>query len=170
MEKKYIQGFYQKYSKVEDLFAINLKEHGIITKATFEQDINEHWDLKLTSHDDSEISIKFDVKAVKKINRNDSQTNENIHWIELFNVLGKMGWLYGDADYFAFETDDYFIVVEKMRLQSLIADKCAEKIKTEKPELYKLYQRNGRKDMITLVKTIDLCFIANLILDKRILL
>lgn len=169
MERKYIQGYYNKFSKVEDLFALSLEKHGIITKATFAQDVNEHWDLKLTSHEDPEVNVKFDVKAVKKVNRNDSQTNENIHWIELLNVEGKRGWLYGDADYFAFETDDYWIIVEKMRLQSFIADKCAEKIKTERPELYKLYQRNGRRDTITLIKTIDLCFLANLILDKRIL-
>ena len=50
--------------------------------------------------------------------------------IELKNVHGNIGWLYGEANYFAFETVDYWIIVEKLLLQELIADKCKEKIKT----------------------------------------
>ena len=151
-------GYVKEFKKVEDKFAEVIKQFGDTSKSTKEEDIHEHWDVKL--------DIKFDVKAIKKTNRYDNEPNENIHWVELKNVRGNKGWLYGDANYFAFETEDYWIIVEKLSLQNLIADKCKEKIKTTRPELYKLYQRENREDMVTLVKTIDLCSIAEKILKK----
>jgi hypothetical protein len=74
--------------------------------------------------------------------------------------------LYGDADYFVFETDDYWLVVEKEKLQKFISEKCKEKIKTEEPALYKFYTRKDRKDVVTLVKTIDLIFISEKMFKK----
>jgi hypothetical protein len=150
--------YVKEFKKVEEKFAETIKQFGETSNSTKEEDINEHWDIKL--------DIKFDVKAIKKTNRYDLKPNENIHWVELKNVRGNKGWLYGDAHYFAFETEDYWIIVDKLKLQGLIADKCKEKVKTPTPELYKLYQRDGRLDMITLVKTIDLCSISEKILNK----
>lgn len=113
------------------------------------------------------IEIKIDHRAPKKINRWDKEINENIHWIELVNVRGDKGWLYGDIDYFCFETSDYLIYIEKKKLQSFIAFKCKDKIKTETKDLYKLYTRKNRKDKITLVKTIDLMFLSDSIISKK---
>lgn len=128
-------------------------------EATEDDDINKHVDVLIT--------IGVDVKGLKKINRNDQETNEHIHWVELKNVLGKPGWLYGEADFFAFELKDYWVVVDKHDLQRFIADKCKDKIKVVKPELYKLYQRKDRKDIITLVTSYDLCYICTKIIKKK---
>ena len=76
-----------------------------VSLPTEEEDCNEHWDLKINE-------IKIDVKAIKK-------NDENIHFVEFKNVLGKKGWLYGDADGFAFETEDYWIEVKKEDLQEI---------------------------------------------------
>ena len=100
------------------------------------QDINEHWDLM--------INYKIDVKGLRKIKRSDTEVNENIHWVEIKNVNGKLGWLYGEADYFAFETIDYWIIIDKFKLQKLITDKT-NKIYHKTPTLYSLYRRDGRK-------------------------
>jgi len=149
---------YKKFQAQETKFGELISELGKIVPATQSEDINQHWDLK--------IETKFDVKALKKIRRNDEKENENIHYVELRNVQGKLGWLYGDTDYFAFETDDYFVVVSKLELQNFISDKCKNKEKCDSPELYKLYSRKDRLDLMTLVKTIDLIYISEKMIKK----
>ncbi|MCK9541940.1 MAG: hypothetical protein M0R03_07920 [Novosphingobium sp.] len=101
----------------EDQFKKNL-ENLIKTecfKSSTKEDINEHWDVG--------VKLTFDVKGLRKVNRKDNTTDENIHWVELKNTMGNKGWLYGDATHFAFETDDYWIVVEKFKLQEFIKNK-----------------------------------------------
>jgi len=146
---------------VENIFKTKLREYfntAEVVDATPEQDMNEHWDIQ--------VNLKFDVKGLKKVRRNDNKTDENFHYIELKNVQGKTGWLYGEATHFSFETDDYWIIVEKSALQEFIKIKCKEKIKCTVPTLYQLYTRKNRKDVIVLVKTIDLMAIANFIINK----
>jgi hypothetical protein len=151
-------GYLKDFKIVEEKFAEFIKKYGETSSSTRSEDINEHWDVKL--------DVKFDVKALKKIKRSDLYPDENIHWVELRNVNGDKGWLYGDADYFVFETDDYWLVVEKEKLQKFISEKCKEKIKTEEPALYKFYTRKDRKDVVALVKTIDLIYISEKMFKK----
>lgn len=125
--------------------------------STEEQDINEHWDVS--------TDIKFDIKGLKKTKRSDENPNENIHWLEIKNVNGDSGWVYGKADYFVFETIDYWIIVDKSDLQEFIKKKIQKEWVTT-ATLYKLYRRKDRKDVITLVKTIDLMYLASSIVDK----
>lgn len=146
------------------------KEFGNIFKdvilATEKEDINEHWDLKIP-YNGVEYK-KFDVKGLKKINRVDPFTNENYHYIELKNVNGDSGWLYGEADYFTFEINEYWIIVDKAKLQELIKTKVTKKmVSTPDEALYCLYRRSDRKDVITLVKTIDLILIMDSVISKN---
>lgn len=134
------------------------KLFGDVISSTNKEDKKEHWDIL--------VQYKIDVKGLKKIRRSDAESNENIHWVEIKNVEGLSGWLYGEADYFAFETFDYFIIVEKNKLQKLIAEKTT-KTYTENPTLYFLYKRESRKDVLTLVKTIDLIYISDEIICKK---
>ena len=100
-----------------------LKHEGITSKtSTKSEDINKHFDLTIDSK-------KYDVKGLKKINRVDTTPNEQYHWIELKNVNGEYGWLYGEADYFAFELNEYWLIVDKLKLQQLIASKVNKKVK-----------------------------------------
>lgn len=149
---------YKKFQAVERKFAGALDMFNKVSFASRDEDIFDHWDVK--------IDIKIDVKAMKKINREDSEPNENIHYVEIKNVHGHKGWLYGDADYFAFEMKDYYVMVSKVKLQAMITDKCKDKIKCARPTLYQLYSREGRNDMITLVKTVDLIFISDKMIEK----
>lgn len=149
---------YKKFQAVERKFAGALDMFNKVSFASRDEDIFDHWDVK--------IDIKIDVKAMKKINREDSEPNENIHYVEIKNVHGNKGWLYGEADYFAFEMKDYYVMVSKIKLQAMIADKCKEKMKCARPTLYQLYSREGRNDMMTLVKTVDLIFISDKMIEK----
>ena len=153
-----VQSFLTEGKVKEDEFA---KLLGNTTKATQKQDMSEHWDLKLQKE------VRIDVKAIKR-DRRSGDPNENIHWVEIKNVLGRDGWLYGNATHFAFETCRYWIIVEKVSLQVLISDLCKSKERTDNAgdALYKLYSRRGRKDLITKIKTLDLCFIAESMIKK----
>jgi hypothetical protein len=161
MKQEYIDAFLKEGKLVELEFAKLMEPFGPVTPATKEDDMYEHWDLVCTING---LQAKVDVKGLKKINREDAEPNENIHWIEIKNVKGNDGWAWGCANYFAFETNDYFIVVPKDPLQKLVSEKC--KLKEKGKGLYKLYTRRDRKDVMTLVKTIDLAFIAETIIKK----
>lgn len=139
------------FKGVERKFAKSIETLGKVNFSTKEQDIHEHWDVSIT--------MQIDVKAIKK-------NNENIHYVELKNVLGNPGWLYGEAHYFVFETEDYWIMVDKIRLQHFIKEKCAAKEWSQIPSFYKLTQRRERQDIITLVKTMDLIFICDKMIKK----
>ena len=154
----------RKYKRQEIEFAALAGQFGDVSFSTLDEDIHEHWDVKLVNRGNI---ILFDVKAIKKRNREDHAPDDSIHYIELFNVDGEKGWLYGNADCFAFETTDQYIVVEKKPLQDFIAEKCKDKIHSNKKELYKLYKREGRNDLIVLVETNDLIKLSKRILKKK---
>ena len=153
-----VQNFLKEGKKKETEFAKLLEG---AKSSSRNQDINEHWDIKL------EREIKIDVKGMKR-NRRNGDFDENIHWVELKNVQGKNGWLYGQATHFAFETSSYWVIVEKMSLQRLVSELCKSKERTDNVSdaLYKLYSRSGRKDLITKIKTLDLCSIAESMIKK----
>ena len=126
-----------------------------IFDASREEDMKEHWDF----------GVKFDVKMMKSVKRHQKR-DENIHWVELKNVNGEKGWLYGEADFFSFETTDYWIVVNKETLQDFIQKRCTDTTVLPTPTMYRMYQRKGRQDIITLVKSIDLMYISSLVIEK----
>ena len=150
--------FLIKGRRVEDVFAELINAD---FRSTKEQDIYEHWDV-------GKGNYKFDVKGLKKIARTDDEVNENFHWVEIKNVLGRGGWCFsGKADFIVFETFDYFICVKKENLQELIKEKVVKDyVDDPYKALYGLYQRKNRKDVLTLVKTLDLMAISSKILKK----
>ncbi len=156
-ELKYenLNTFLDKGKEKELDFASLFSNYTLSDKKT---DIIEHYDLTIGN-------IRIDVKGMKKLNRHDLEVNENIHWIEIKGITGHLGWLYGNADYFAFETHNYWIVVNKIKLQDFIKTNTVKEWVKDK-ELYKLYTRPNQKDVITLLKTLDLCSISDTIIKK----
>jgi hypothetical protein len=128
--------------------------------ATKEEDILEHWDVK------SIAGTKYDVKAMKKWRRADPEPTDRMHYVELRNVNGELGWLYGEADYIVFETRRHWIVVKRRTLMPFIEGLTENSEQSLKPTVYKLYQRNGRKDLMTVVPTVDLLAISEEIIKK----
>lgn len=102
--------------------------------------------------------IKIDVKGLKKRNRGDSTANSEIHWVEFQNVHGNVGWAKGEADKIAFETLNGYLIINRLDLYEFCKRKIIDKKIYNKKEIYKLYQRSNRKDVITLVLTSDLFF------------
>jgi len=127
-------------------------------EATRDQNIFEHWDV-------ANGDIKYDVKAMKKFRRSDENPTDRIHFVELKNVNGEKGWLYGKADYICFETRSYWVIVSRIKLKEMIENMQMQT--STKPEVYKLYTRKTRSDLMTIIPTIDLISIADRMVKKK---
>jgi|TARA_R110000822_G_scaffold76140_3_gene183034 hypothetical protein len=80
-------------------------------------------------------------------------------WIEFRNVLGKKGWLIGDAKWIAFEVCEIggFARVERLELLNWCLENVDMELDLVKDRAYrKLYQRLGRRDKIAKLALHDL--------------
>ena len=107
----------------------------------------------------------FDVKAMGQLRRNDHRQQGEFRWLELNNVRGEVGWLLAeDMDYLAFERVDDFIIVRREDVRLLAKELCTfNYVSSAGDALYNLYSRNGRKDLLTVIRTDDM-----LVLDHRL--
>lgn len=104
----------------------------------------DHWDL----------SVKFDIK---KIRSSDEFGESTYHWVELMNVNGNKGWLYGEADYFAFETSRHWVIVDANVLRDYILIEVTNTEIVSQKVPYRVYRRVGRFDKVVMIPTLDLC-------------
>ncbi len=142
--------------KAEGLFILIAVKHGWkISASTREQNIDEHWDYLIEKENQE---FKVEVKAEKRIQRKDDDSQAHFTWVELRNVRGKVGWLFGKADLIAFEKEKTFFFVKRLDLLALVNRKVnlVAKVKSAKDALYKIYTREGRKDKLTLLPTSDI--------------
>lgn len=110
----------------------------------------------------------IDVKAKKRINRNDTKEQDQLIWVEFVNVQGLDGWLRGQADIIAFERNKDFVLIKRNYLLGMCQVKCdlSKKVATSKDALYKGYRREGRKDLISIVKMSDILNLPHRIWKK----
>ena len=121
---------------------------GDVIWATKEQDIYDHWDLEHNG-------IKYDVKGDKG----------DYHWIEFQNVVGRKGWIYGEADAIAFYIYDLWVIVDRLELLEWCRVKIPNIPAVHEVSLYTPRRRNKRKDIAVMVKHSDLINLANKIIE-----
>ncbi len=152
----------------ENLFVSVAENNGFLVKESSKNDnIFNHIDFYLTKDN---IKISFDVKGQKRKNRHDKNKSNEIVWVELKNVKGKNGWLYGKQDYVAFEFDNEFIIVKREHLKKYIEktiDFSSPLVKNPSMAYKKLYQRKNRKDLITIINKSDLLLVPHRIWMKN---
>lgn len=139
----------------ENIFESLAKKRNLkVKKASFSQQL-AHIDFILVDKNDATHLI--DVKARKKTSRSSSEFSDDLVWIELKNVQGNSGWLYGTSDFIAFEREDDFVIVPRKNL-TILCDRLISKDVVEKSTeaLYKLYTRKGRKDLLSIIKMSDI--------------
>lgn len=141
----------------EDLFCEIAKSKGFITESsTREDNMNKHIDYYLEGKDKT---VSVDIKARKRTSRRDKKFNDEWIWLELKNVQGRNGWVYGEADFIVFEREGDFVLAPRKSLIKLINEQVrfdlgfVEKAFQAK---YRIYQRKGRRDQITQVKMEDI--------------
>lgn len=82
--------------------------------------------------------------------------------MELKNVRGNPGWLFGKADYIAFEGEKDWIVCRRTDIIKLIDSKVTNKSIDKSRSLYTYYQRDGRQDIVVKVLSSDLRSISRI--------
>ena len=122
-----------------------------IKNAKRRDNIQKHIDKYVT---DDVGTWSVDIKARKKTRRSDDNAQDDWIWIEFQNVRGNTGWLYGEADYIAFETQDNFVIVKKDSLIEYVegAVDMGKSVKYSGEAKYKTYRRAGRNDLLTMVE------------------
>jgi hypothetical protein len=140
--------------KAEVMFRRLAEKRGwTLSDATFEDNINKHWDLLMVKGKDG---YRVDIKAMKRLSRGDSPVQDKWVWIELHGVRpNDKGWLYGgEADLIGFEKKTSFVIVKRTDLirlvESLVDNKAL--VHSSREAKYKIYNRPGRPDRITLLE------------------
>ena len=133
---------------------------GSTVKANKYEDTQMHVDFWW--FDDNGAKYGIDVKGIKKNNRHDQAKDSSIHWVELQNVRGDKGWVYGESTYIAFLTSDCVLFVPRKRLANYVESTIQGKelVGVNPKECYIPYQRRGRLDIIVKIPTSDLHYLA----------
>jgi hypothetical protein len=126
-----------------------------VSASSSEENINEHWDYLIEKE---EAAFKVEVKSKKRIQRSEDKSQNDFIWVEIRNVRGETGWLFGQADLIAFEKEKTFLIVKKPDLLKTVNKKVdlVAKVKNPKDAIYKIYKREGRKDKLTLLPMTDI--------------
>jgi len=140
----------------ESLFEFLAKRKEIPIEPATEKQQKSHIDFFLTNKKGQKISV--DVKACKKSSRSSTSSNQDVVWIEFKNVAGNRGWLYGAADYIAFERENDFVIASRSALVLLCERvvNLTKKVQKVEDALYCIYNRKGRNDEISLIKMKDI--------------
>jgi len=122
-----------------------------VKKSTREEDIYDHIDYWVTRRDHyGEIKLSgVDVKGCN---------HPECVWVEFKNVNGDKGWMYGKAEFIAFDIPEIggFAIVLRQQLAEY-AERVVEMVFVSKNEATrKLYQRAGRQDVISRIHLEDL--------------
>ena len=171
---KLARDFYQKGVKDEEFImkAIESTLGGTCEKATKKEDTKRHIDFWCNSPKKGRIGV--DAKGRRKENRSDKKYNDDIQWIEMYNVKGEKGWVYGESEYIAFMTseDIIFVKTEKLRKfgEKVIEGKDTLYGKASKPKgFYEPYCRDGNKEVIFKCPTTDLIEMSSFIIDLDVI-
>lgn len=120
-------------------------------------------------------TVKYEVKARKKLRRSDVEPRDDILWLEFYSVGGNEGWLKGKADFIAFEQKDQFLLVDRAKLLTFAEAKCdlTQIVDTQEEAFYKGYTRyewndrsRPRNDLMSIVWTKDIIPFVHEIITK----
>lgn len=150
---RYTKNSIQNGEATEKIFQKTFENKGFdVIKSNKFVDIYEHWDFFIMN---SNKSFRVDVKGEKKSNLR----RENLVWVEIKNVKGDDGWLYGGkTELIAFETENSFLLFNRQQMQEFVELNLQRVwVKDKRDALFKLYSREGRKDELTLVDFKKMC-------------
>lgn len=156
-------------TEAESAFLKLALDKGLLASASSRSDQLKHVDVWI---EDGVERYGIDVKASKKINRADSESQDELCWIEIRGVRKNgSSWLVdGVAKFIAFERGDHYLVVDRKELLDLVCKICDLKtfVSSSKDALYKSYKRKERDgEHLTIIKFSDMLKIKHKIWTKN---
>lgn len=137
-------------SAEDEFFHLNKMQHKFIRSATRYENIKKHFDFILYEQLLSKY-IKVEVKSMKARHRGEAP-DPSIIYIEIFNIDGYPGWVYGESDYIAFQRPDGFLLVQTKSLINIVNYYYHHLPYVTKSGIeYTLYGRNNRKDLVLIL-------------------
>ena len=145
-----------KGKSIEQEFSdILIREGYSVEEATKHEDITLHVDIWATTKENKRFGI--DVKGIKF-------GNEDRIIVELKNPVGNIGWLFGQQSFVAFETEDYFVLVQRDKLcvltAKLLIDETFLVESFDRMPLYKKLTFKQNKSELVKLKLIDVLSIV----------
>lgn len=132
----------------EERFKASCEKVGYsVRKSSKKDDIEKHIDFYITRSNGTFTSV--DVKGAN---------HPETIWVELKNVLGKVGWLFGKAEFIAFDMSEVngFCMVRRTDLIRLVEEEVDANFVEKQYAYKKLYQRKNRSDVITKLHLTDI--------------
>jgi len=135
----------------EDQFYNYYKSAGKrIRTATKFENHKKHYDF-VTFEERLRKYIRVEVKSMKARKRG-QEPDPTIAYLEVHNIDGYPGWVYGQADAIAFQTPTGFLIVNRKRLVEIVNDYYKKlPYVTESGIEYTLYGRFNRKDLVMIL-------------------
>lgn len=109
-----------------------------------------------TAEEADEPTATFSVKVLP---RDTAQKGEET-WIEFRTTGGKPGWLYGEANFLAFEKEDKFTLVERDKLREWLEENVEKDYVTLAHQALMKVYKTLDGSMLTLMKTYHLTALA----------
>jgi len=125
--------------------------------STPDQDYYEHTDFFAYSERWGKW-VSVDAKAMKRITRRGSKPQDVFTYVEWTNTAGYDGWLRRGADVLLFERENDMVSIARKHLLAF----CEERVDQSKfvdyagDSLYCVYSREGRDDVISMIRLTDL--------------
>lgn len=118
-----------------------------VSKASKFDDMKRHFDFKVSPFADMQ-SARVEVKSIKCPKRG-NQPDDRVIFVELVNVVGQRGWVFGDADFVAFEQNEGFLIVNREELAHKTVELSqSATMGTQSGQIGKLWNRVGRQDLV----------------------
>lgn len=133
----------------EDSFRLYAQNHGwAVAEASPSQDRYEHFDFVISKNGQR---ARIEVKSARQfpIAVNGRMTTRFV-LVEFRGITGHDGWLYGNADFIAFERPEGFLLVGRNKLIQLADELVSDDRASRKENMFhKLYSREGRDDLVS---------------------
>lgn len=120
--------------------------------AKINEELKCHYDYVVTNFLNYK-SCKIEVKATKSPKRG-QKPDSSILYLEIKSVGGHPGWIYGKADYIAFQIDEKFILFSRYDLVEYLKNTQDKMPIVKKSGIVGTkYGRKGRKDLVAIFNT-----------------
>jgi len=124
------------------------------TKTDLQEDIVDHIDYHINLRG---TDVTVDIKSAKKFFDNENlNLDDEWIWVELKNVNGFAGWLYGKAHYVVYVFANELWFLNRKKLVDFVNRRVEKTFVVDKRDsCYKLYRRKNRLDVVTQIKLGD---------------